>query len=268
MKTTSDKDWVAEMARIMDRLRAPDGCPWDREQNHHTLRPYLIEEAYELIDAIEAQDDDGMTDELGDVLLQVLFHCQIAGEEGRFDLQDVARCACEKLTRRHPHVFGDRQVDDAEGVLRQWEEIKQEEKAGSQPPSALDAAPRHLPALMQAQKVQRRAAKLGFDWPDGSGPLAKIKEEIAELEAAVGAGETDAVHEEIGDLLFSLVNLSRFHDADPEELLRGCIAKFRRRFRHVESRVGEDGRTFAELSLEELDRSWDEAKALERKPTS
>lgn len=256
-----EKDWLHELAAIMARLRGPDGCPWDREQTHASLQRYLIEEAYELLDAIDAKDDENMAEELGDVLLQVVFHSQIAAEEQRFDLQTVARVCCEKLIRRHPHVFADAQVDDAAGVLRQWEVIKQTEKASQTPvASTLDRVPRHLPGLSRAHQMQRQAAKLGFDWPDTAGVVAKVEEEWAELRHAMQAGDQVGAREELGDLLFAVVNLSRFMQEEPEQVMRQAIAKFYRRFRYVEQRVAASGKPFAGHSPAELDGYWEDAK--------
>jgi len=177
---SEEKDWLAELVAIMARLRAPGGCPWDREQTHRSLQEYLTEESAELFEAIDEGDDAGMVEELGDILLQVVFHCQIAAEDGRFNIQDSARTVCEKLVRRHPHVFGQSNVADADGVVKQWEEIKKEEKRDRRP-SVLSGVPRHLPALHRAQKTQRKAAKVGFDWPDIDGVIGKIDEELAEV---------------------------------------------------------------------------------------
>ncbi len=258
------KDWLAELVEIMARLRAPDGCPWDQEQDHQTLKQYLIEEAYELVDAIDDGDDEQLRDELGDVLLQVVFHAQIAQEEGRFDLQQVARGICTKLIRRHPHVFGEAAVDDSDAVLRQWEEIKREESTSRTRTSALDGVPRHLPALSQAEKIQRKAAKLGFDWPAVEGVIDKIEEELEELKQALREGEPSAVHEEIGDLLFSIANLTRYRKESAEEILRHTVRKFYRRFRHIEESVEASGRPFEAYNLAELDALWNEAKQHER----
>ncbi len=259
-----DKDWVQELVRIMARLRAEDGCPWDREQTHETLKPYLIEEAYELIDAIDDNDDLHIEDELGDVLLQVVFHAQIASEEERFDLQDIARRISEKLVRRHPHVFADSQVENASGVVRQWEEIKKQEKTSSRRKSILDGVPRHLPGLSRAQKLQKKAAKYGFDWDQPKDVIAKIEEELAELKEALDTQQHGHVKEEFGDFLFTIVNLCRFMDVDAEEALSGTSRKFCRRFKVIEREVEVSGRDFGDLTLEELDAFWDQAKAAEK----
>ena len=259
-------DKTDELLRIMARLRADDGCPWDREQTHETLKPYLIEEAYELIDAIDVNDDDGIKDELGDVLLQVVFHSQIAEDEGRFDYADVVRNVCDKLIRRHPHVFDTATVEDAEGVVKQWGQIKKEENKkkeyGRQ--SALDGIPNHLPALAKATQIQRKAAQLSFEWPEVAGVLDKIEEEIAELREAIESGDQDAVQDEIGDLFFAMVNLSRFEKVDAEEALRRSCRKFDRRFRHIEERVSAADKEFHDFTLDELEEFWVEAKELER----
>jgi len=259
-------DWVRELVHIMARLRAPNGCPWDLEQDHVTLKKHLIEEAYELCDAIDEQDDHQLADELGDVLLQVVFHCQIAAETQRFDLQQVARILCEKLIRRHPHVFGEAAVADAAGVVEQWEAIKRQERTGQRRPSVLDGIPRGLPALAQAEKIQKKAAKVGFDWPEVEGVIAKLEEELAELKEAVRREQAEEVREELGDLLFSIVNLARHRHESAEELLRAAVRKFDRRFRHVEGAVTQSGRPFSEYQLAELDALWEQAKALERQP--
>lgn len=256
------KDWVVELADIMRTLRGPDGCPWDREQTHRTLKEFLAEEAAELFDAIDEDDTDAMVEELGDVLLQVVFHAQIAEETGRFNLQAVAKRCCEKLLHRHPHVFGDSAVDNADAVLRQWERIKQAEKQATRP-SALSGVPRHLPALHRAYKMQTKAAKVGFDWPAVDGIIAKIDEELAELKEALADNDSEAVSEETGDLLFSIVNLSRFHKRVPEELLHDTVRKFEKRFHLIEHRLQALGKVPEDCELDELDALWNEAKKTE-----
>lgn len=248
-------DWIKTLEETMGQLRGEGGCPWDQEQTHASLKPYLIEEAYELIDAIDAEDDAQMLQELGDVLLQVVFHAQIAKEANRFDLQAIAKKLCEMLIRRHPHVFGDKEVADAGGVVKQWQEIKKTEK---QLPSIFDRIPRHLPALMRAEAVQKEASKVGFDWPDYKGPLAKIHEELAEVEEAIASGDQSHLFEEIGDLLFSVVNLSRFFKGNPEDLCRAASKKFEQRFHRVEKLA--DGE-LSSLSVEDLLRLWNKVKA-------
>jgi MazG family protein len=260
--TSSDQtDYVAELAEILARLRAPEGCPWDREQTHDTLKRFLIEEAGELLDAIDEQDDAAILDELGDVLLQIVFHAQIAAEEDRFNLQDVARSECEKMIRRHPHVFGDASVDSAEGVIDQWDVIKRRERGDNAPrSSAVHGVPRHLPALHRAQRVQSKAAKVGFEWPSVREALAKIREELAELEAAVAAGTPEDVAEEVGDLLFAVVNVCRYEEREAEDILQQTIRKFEARFRTMEHSLEAAGRRVEECPGDELLAHWNEAK--------
>jgi tetrapyrrole methylase family protein/MazG family protein len=240
----------------VERLRSPDGCPWDREQTHASLKPHIIEECYELIEAIDDQDDEGMQEELGDVLLQVVLHAQMASEEGRFDFDSVAEVISEKLIRRHPHVFGDSKLATSDAVLKQWDAIKRGEKTDRE--SALDGVPRGLPGLAKAQKMQSKAARAGFDWPDAVGPLEKVKEEIREIEQA-GTGEKLA--EELGDLLFSVVNFARKSKLDAEELLQAADRKFSDRFRKMEALAASRGLNFSSLTLSEMDQLWNEVKA-------
>lgn len=244
----------------MSRLRAPGGCPWDREQTHETLKKYLIEEAYELVDAIDDQDDEHLAEELGDVLLQVVFHSQIGKEAHRFDLQKVARLVCEKLIRRHPHVFGGKKIKDSAGVKKQWEEIKRREKGAQGHSSILDGVPRHLPALSQAEKIQKKASRVGFDWTEVDAVVSKIDEELAEVKEALKRADKKMIREELGDLLFAVVNLSRFQEESAEELLRGTVKKFYQRFQFIEKEVEKTGKKIEEFSLEELDRFWEKAK--------
>lgn len=260
----TEKDWVSELVRIMAVLRGPGGCPWDAEQTHASLKPYLAEEAAEVFDAVDDGDDDALADELGDVLLQVVFHCQIAQEKGRFTLQDAARRICEKLIRRHPHVFADAKADNPQAVLAQWERIKRAEPGNeARKRSAIEGVPRSLPALHRAHKMQKKAASVGFDWPAVEGVVAKIEEELAEVKAALARGDDDAVAAEIGDLLFAVVNLSRFRNRVAEELLHDTVKKFERRFRHIEESLAAKGLRPEECSLEELDALWNQAKEAE-----
>lgn len=254
-----------ELVDVMKRLRAPEGCPWDREQTHDSLKPYMLEEAYEALEAIDLRDDDELCKELGDVLLQVVFHAQIADEEQRFSIDDVAGSIVEKLVRRHPHVFGDVQVKDAKNVLENWEEIKKQERrdAGQQQPSHLDGIPKSLPALMRAQRVQSRAARQGFDWPNAEGALDKVEEEFAELRQAQSDQSTEAIEDEFGDLLFSVVNTARFLQINPEDALRRSVDKFERRFRAIESELNKSDRSMRDTALSELDELWDEIKRRE-----
>ena len=255
-----------ELVEVMARLRAPNGCPWDREQTHATLKPYLIEETYEALEAIDIGDDDELCKELGDVLLQVVFHAQIATEENRFGIEEVARAIVDKLIRRHPHVFADVDVDGSEQVLQNWEQIKKQERQeqGEATPSLLDGIPKQLPALMRAQRMQARVSRQGFDWDQIAGPLDKVEEEFAELRQAWTSGETPAIEDEFGDLLFALVNTGRFLNVDPEQALRQSTEKFERRFRALEEAVRTSGREISALSLQELDTIWDEIKAREK----
>jgi tetrapyrrole methylase family protein/MazG family protein len=259
-----------ELVDIMERLRADGGCPWDREQTHSTLKRYLLEEAYETFEAIDAEDDKALCGELGDVLLQVVFHAQIAGETGRFAIDDICRAIVDKLIRRHPHVFSDVEVEDADHVVTNWERIKRAERDdGGEPPSALDGVPADFPALLRAQRIQEKASRVGFDWGDISGPLSKVKEELGELEQAVqakapAAGDaepaSDELEDEFGDLLFALVNAARFLKLTPEDALRRAVGKFERRFRGVEKVFADRGAELQSASLEEMDRVWDEVK--------
>ena len=255
-----------ELVEVMARLRAPNGCPWDREQTHATLKPYLLEETYEALEAIDIGDDDELCKELGDVLLQVVFHSQIAAEENRFGIEEVARAIVDKLIRRHPHVFADVDVDGSEQVLQNWEQIKKQERQelGDATPSLLDGIPKQLPALMRAQRMQARVSRQGFDWDKIAGPLDKIEEEFAELRQAWASGETPAIEDEFGDLLFALVNTGRFLNVDSEQALRQSTDKFERRFRALEEAVRTSGREISALSLQELDAIWDEIKAREK----
>ena len=257
----SNVDSFAELVKVMARLRAADGCPWDREQTHASLKPYLLEEAYEALEAIDVGDDGELCKELGDVLLQVVFHAQIAGEEGRFSIDDVARAIVDKLIHRHPHVFGDLEVDGADQVVTNWERIKQEERCGKdRQPSVLDGVPKQLPALLRAQRIQGKASRVGFDWDEIAGPLAKVEEEFAELRKAMEVGSASEVEEEFGDLLFALVNVGRFLKVAPEDTLRRAVEKFERRFRQVEETARTQGRDLQEMSMQEMDQIWNQIK--------
>lgn len=251
-------DGFDELVRVMARLRAPDGCPWDAEQTHRSLRPYLLEEAYEALEAIDAQDWPRLCDELGDVLLQVVFHAQLAAERGDFDIDDVTAAIVTKLKRRHPHVFGDTTVSGSAEVVDRWEQLKREETGYQERESALDGIPRALPALQHAHKVQKRAARAGFDWDDIAGPRAKIDEELREVDEAGAA----AIEDEIGDLLFAVVNYARFRGVEPENALRRANARFARRFRAVEQAAGSAQR-LQEMDLAQMDELWEKAKAEE-----
>ncbi|MAE69630.1 MAG: nucleoside triphosphate pyrophosphohydrolase [Gemmatimonadetes bacterium] len=257
------------LRRIMERLLGPGGCPWDREQTLASLRHHTIEEAYELCEAIEEGNTPATVDELGDLLFHIIFYAELGAAAGEFSFDDVTRAACEKLIRRHPHVFGEAEVCTAEGVVAQWEEIKQAERgegvAGTV--SALDGVSRALPALVRARKLSDRAARVGFDWPKVEGAIEKLHEEVGELLAEIerGGADPDAsasrrIEAELGDLLFAAVNVARFAGVDPEVALTETNQRFERRFRHVEAGLEARGKTPRESTLEEMDRLWDEAK--------
>lgn len=256
---------------LIARLRGPGGCPWDREQTHESLKAMTIEEAYEVVEAIDHGDEE-LACELGDLLLQVVFHSQMAAERGGFTIADVIDRVSAKMVRRHPHVFAGHDADTPEKVLRTWEAMKQQERrakgagAASGPESVLDGVSRSLPAILEAFQMTTKAGRLGFDWPDAAAVLAKLDEEKAELQNALADPSRDArkVGEEIGDLLFAAVNLARKLGLDPESALKSANRKFRRRFHHVEQRLRERGRSPAESTLEEMDALWDEAKAAGR----
>jgi ATP diphosphatase len=257
--TESNMADISPLADIMARLRNPDGgCPWDIEQDFSSIAPYTIEEAYEVADAIERKDMHALKDELGDLLLQVVFHSQMAAEQSSFGLQDVIDGICEKMTRRHPHVFGDHKADSPTAVTTNWENIKADERSSDSDSSALAGVAQALPALLRAQKIQKRAARTGFDWPDIGGAKAKIFEEIEEVEGATSAQDQA---EEIGDLLFAVVNMSRFLGVDAEAALKSATAKFDRRFRAMEAQAGA---AFAGLSLDEKEEYWQYVKAAEK----
>jgi tetrapyrrole methylase family protein/MazG family protein len=252
---------IERLLEVMHRLRAPDGCPWDREQTHESLKSDLIEEAYEVIDAIESGNVSHLEEELGDLLLQVVFHSQISKEHGNFEFSDVADAIVDKLERRHPHVFGEVQVSGSGEVLQNWDDIKKAEKQqGDKPASIVSGVPRHLPALQKAHQIQKRAARAGFDWKHIDDVFEKLHEEIEELKEAISREHADDIRAELGDLLFSVVNVSRFLGHNPEELLNHNVKKFVRRFQQVEAKVHASGKSFKEFTLDELDAYWDEAK--------
>jgi MazG family protein len=253
-----------DLVAIMERLRGPGGCPWDREQSHQSLKAYLIEEAYEVLETIDAGDDAALCEELGDLLLQVVFHAELGREGGRFSIDDVVRAISEKLVRRHPHVFGDVEAKDADAVLRNWAKLKAAERRekGVAEPSALDGVPANLPALLRAQRLGEKAAGVGFDWARVDAVLAKVQEEIGELRAELA----DPVRRkaELGDLLFSLAQLARHLEADAEDSLRAACGRFVTRFHHVEAALRARGIEPGAASAEELDRLWEEAKRDEK----
>lgn len=249
---------LGDLVEVMRRLRAEDGCPWDREQTHRSLRKWLVEECYEAIDAIDQDDPDALCEELGDVLLQIVFHAQIGAETGAFGIDDVIGRIVAKLIRRHPHVFGDGVADTPEEVERRWDAIKKAEKADRR--SALDGVPASLPALHRAQELGKRAAATGFDWERDADVVAKIREETREVEAAMASGDGDAVGREIGDLLFAVTNLARRLGVDSEEALRSMLARFTARFHRIEAAAAARGVTLSEMTLAEMNAVWDRAK--------
>jgi MazG family protein len=244
----------AQLAEVMAKLRAPGGCPWDRKQTFDTIKSYLLEEAYEVMDAIDRSDWNNLEEELGDLLLQPVFFAEMAREQGLFTIADSLDAINEKLVRRHPHVFGDAQAETPEDVKLRWDEIKKQEKAPASSASVLDSVPRNLPALMEGEKIGHKAAALGFEWPDISGVLDKLQEETAELAQARESGDREHIEHELGDLLFTVVNLARFLKVDPEQALRKTNSRFRRRFAYVEAERGEGA------SLEKMEDLWQRAK--------
>jgi len=252
------------LVEIMQRLRGPDGCPWDRKQSFDTLKTYLIEETYEVLDAIDQRDWPELAEELGDLLLQPVFIAKMASEEGLFDIGDSLEAINSKLIRRHPHIFGDATAETAEDVKKRWDEIKIEEKAAKgvafQGRSILDDVLRSTPALVEALKLSKKAAAVGFEWPDVNGVLDKVREEAAELVEARDSLGKEQVEAEMGDLLFTVANLARFLHIDPEQALRKANARFRKRFRYIEERVGASGVRLEETDLQELESLWQEGK--------
>lgn len=251
---------INDLLEIMRSLRAPGGCPWDAEQNHESIRKNLIEETYEVVEAIDKKDSGMLLEELGDLLMQVVFHAQMEDEKGVFNFDDVADGVCKKLIERHPHVFGEVEVSGVDDVLDNWDAIKRRKKGQKKGSEPMLSVPRELPALMRAAKIQQKASAVGFDWPDVSGAYGKIIEETQELRKAVESGVQDDVIEELGDLLFSVVNVSRFLKCDAEEALTAASDKFINRFIRVEQLAKENGVDMEKASLEELDKLWDIAK--------
>jgi len=262
----------AELVSVMERLRGKNGCPWDREQTRESLKPFLLEEAYEVLEAIDEGDPEILKEELGDLLFQILFHSEIARERGEFGIEDVLSYTIEKMTRRHPHVFGTVPSAVRKGrrltskdVLARWEELKQKEKRNRKRKSVLDGVPIPLPALMRAYQLQTRASRVGFDWKELRPVWNKVREELKELEHAVDTGEDRSVRHELGDLFFALVNLARFLKLDPEETLRKSNQRFVDRFHYIEKKAWRSRKPLSEMSLAEMDRLWEEAKAAEKK---
>jgi tetrapyrrole methylase family protein/MazG family protein len=270
---------VERLLSIMARLRGPDGCPWDREQTLATLRPYVLEETYEVLEAIDSGDPQAHREELGDLLLQIVFQARLAEEEGLFDFAGVADAISEKLLSRHPHVFGPGarsadarpdpdapEITDADGVLRQWAALKKKEnQAKGRGKSVLEGVPRELPALARAERLTEKASRVGFDWPDASGARAKVAEELGELDEAIASGDRARMEDELGDLLFATANLARKLSIPPEEALRGTLRKFVSRFEYVEEALARRGVPHGGATLGEMDLLWDEAKAVSRR---
>ncbi|MGE5417569.1 MAG: nucleoside triphosphate pyrophosphohydrolase [Acidobacteriota bacterium] len=247
-----------KLVQVMDELLAPNGCPWDREQTHQTLTRYLVEEAYEVLEAIEEADMNKLREELGDLLLQVVFHAALAKRDGHFDLDDVADTVKEKMIRRHPHVFGQMEITTSDGVMDVWEGFKRKE--GKQ--SIMEGIPQSLPALLRSYKIQEKARRVGFDWPDVSGAVDKLQEEVIEFVHEKHTGDQERLKEEMGDLIFAMVNIARMSDIEPEEALQRSNDKFIRRFQYIENTLKTRGEILEEAGLERLDALWDEAKRL------
>jgi len=250
------------LVALMARLRAPGGCPWDREQTFDTIKPYTLEETYEVLDAIERRDWSGLAEELGDFLLQAVFYAQMAKEEGRFGIDDSLDAICEKLIRRHPHIFGDAVAKTPDDVKVRWDQIKGEERKqrGDAPKPLLASVPRNMPALVEAQQIASKAAGAGFDWDNVEQVIAKLHEELDELRRAREGRDPAEIEDEVGDMLFVIVNIARFLKVDPEQALRGTNAKFRRRFGYVEERLAGRGRKLTDSHIDEMEELWQEAK--------
>jgi MazG family protein len=255
-----------KLVAIMARLRSPEGCPWDRDQDFDTIKPYTLEETYEVLDAIDARDWPHLAEELGDLTLQVVFYAQMAEEAGYFRVEDALDAINEKLIRRHPHIFGDARANTAEDVKKRWDEIKAEEKKAKKADTQdllLDSVPRSLPALMEASQISSKAARAGFDWDTPEAVLAKLEEELHELSEARRGASQKEIEGEIGDLFFVLVNLARFMKVDPEQALRKSNAKFRTRFAHVQTELARAGKTLDRSTIDEMESLWQQAKSLE-----
>ena len=258
----SARDAFEDLVQIMARLRGENGCPWDRQQTHESIKPYLLEETYEVLESIDENDPEKLREELGDLALQVVFHAQMAEEVGLFTIADVLRGINEKLRRRHPHIFGDVKADTAQEVLFNWEQIKKQEREKTQGrASLLDGVPRELPALLRAHRLQEKASRVGFDWNEAREVYQKVEEELSELRTAMEGEQTERIEAELGDLLFSLVNLGRFIAVNPEEALRKTIARFIARFQYIEEELARRGTAPGDVTLHEMDALWAEAKA-------
>lgn len=267
MNTSEDKytSLLQDLVELMQKLRGRDGCPWDKEQNHASLKPHLVEETYEVIDAIDSGDPSKLKEELADLFFHIIFHCQIAKEKGAFDIEGIMALCLDKMTRRHPHVFGDATASTPEEVIRQWEEIKKGEKGYEERKSVVDGLPKYLPALQKAQKVQKKVAKVGFDWTNIHDVIAKVDEELAEVKEAIRKNKPEYIEEEVGDLLFSVVNLSRFLKLDTENVLHKTIYKFVNRFKKVEAELASMGKDIEKCTLEEMDAVWNKVKLRDKK---
>jgi len=251
---------MSRLLQIMDRLRGPDGCPWDREQTYASLRAFLVEETYEVLDAIDQGAPAALQEELGDLLFQIVFQARIAKERGEFDMESLMKSAGDKIVRRHPHVFGEGRLDTSDAVLRQWEEIKDEERRARPPGSRFATVPATLPALLKALRISAKAARVGFDWPDGAALWDKVREEVGELREALGRRDRVAVEEELGDLLFTLANVARQEGIDPEAALQSANRKFLDRFRFVEERLAAEGLRASAATRDRMEALWSEAK--------
>jgi len=249
-----------DLVALMAKLRGPDGCPWDRKQSANSLKPFLIEECYEVLDALDEGDPQKVKEELGDLLFQIIFHSRIAEERQEFTLNDVITANIEKMTRRHPHVFGDAKLETDKEVLANWEDLKKKEKGYENRKSLLDGVPRHLPSLLRAHSLQERAARVGFDWNRIDEALPKLDEEIAEFKESLKQKDTAGIEEELGDIFFMLVNVSRFLSINPEDALRKTIAKFIHRFRYIEESAASTERSLNDMTLDEMEQLWQEAK--------
>ncbi len=249
-----------DFVKIIEILRSPNGCAWDRKQNHDTMKNALIEECYEVLDAIDRYDIDNMVEELGDVLLQVVFHAQIGSEDGYFNIDDIVQAVSEKMVKRHPHVFGDMNIDDADEVLKNWDKIKREEKNQEFQSDVMSDLPKLMPTLLRAEKIQKLAAKLGFDWDDSKGAMLKLREEIDEVNHELQAGNKDELAKEIGDVIFSIVNVARMEKINPEIALESTNRKFIERFRFIEQELKTQNKNMSDMDLEQLDLLWEKAK--------
>jgi tetrapyrrole methylase family protein / MazG family protein len=261
MNTGNDQDNVfRKLVELMAALRGPEGCPWDRKQTPESLKPFLVEECYEVIDALDEGNPDKVKEELGDLLFQVIFHARIAEEAGHFSIRDVITAIHEKMIRRHPHVFGDEKLATDKEVLANWEEIKKKEKAHKDRRSVLEGVPKELPSLLRAHRLQERAARVGFDWNHLNEALPKLDEEIAEFKESLKSEDAGKIEEELGDVFFMLVNISRFLGVNPDDALRKTISKFIHRFRYIEEHAENEGKSLNDMTLDEMEKLWQEAK--------